>query len=84
MSTQLGTQFKVNAQVKELEFKSLVSLEERLRDTSDLSECPDEVFIELARHLHEGLNRKYKEIAREVYQSTLAATLQVQQSVCLF
>ena len=60
----------------ELEWKSLQELEEELRLEQALQEAPEEVFGELAEHLGEQLNRRYKEVARERFQSSLASSLQ--------
>ena len=60
----------------ELEWKSLEVLEEELRREQSLQDAPEEVFVELAEHLVEQLNRRYKEVARERFQSSLASSLQ--------
>jgi len=60
----------------ELVYKSCHQLEEELRLMEQLVDCPEEVHSELAEHLVEQLNRRYREVARDRYQSTLASSLQ--------
>merc|ERR1719228_2789149 len=67
---------KKEAKVKELEFKSCSELEDSLRAHPQLSDCPEEVYTELAELLVDQLNRKYKEVAREMFQASLATSLQ--------
>lgn len=60
----------------ELIYKTCHQLEEELRLMEQLVDCPEEVHSELSEHLVEQLNRRYREVARERYQSTLASSLQ--------
>merc|ERR1719505_365605 len=52
------------------------ALLEKLRGNGSLNDCPDEVFGELAEQLVEQLDRRYREVARERFQSSLASSLQ--------
>jgi len=61
---------------KDLEFKSCLDLENSIRSMPQLSDFPDEVFTELSELLVDQLNRKYREVARERYQASLATSLQ--------
>jgi len=61
---------------KELEFKTCADLENSIRSLPQLADFPDEVFTELAELLVDQLNRKYREVARERYQASLASSLQ--------
>lgn len=70
---------KKAAKVKELEFKKVSEIEDKLREVPALNDCPEELYEELAVYLHEGLCRKYKEVAAEIYKSTLTATLQTKR-----
>jgi len=60
----------------ELVWKSVQALEEEFRGNGSLNDCPDEVFGELAEQLVEQLDRRYREVARERFQSSLASSLQ--------
>jgi len=71
-----GGKGKKEGKVKELEFKSCSELEDSLRAYPQLSDCPEEVYTELAELLVDQLNRKYKEVAREMFQASLASSLQ--------
>merc|ERR1711892_222229 len=71
-----GGKGKKEVKSKELEFKSCSELENAIRSMSQLSDFPDEVFTELAEMLVDQLNRKYKEVAREKFQASLATSLQ--------
>jgi len=61
---------------KDLEFKSCSELENSIRSMPQFSDFPDEVFTELAEMLVDQLNRKYREVARERFQASLATSLQ--------
>ena len=61
---------------KELEFKTLRQLEDSLKESSLLSDFPEEMFEEVSEMLLEQLNRKYKEIARDKFHASLANSLQ--------
>jgi len=67
---------KGNAGRVEMVWKSLEALEEDLRGQESLADCPDEVYAELAEQLVEQLDRRYREVARERFQSSLASSLQ--------
>jgi len=71
-----GGKGKKEVKSKELAFKSCSELENAIRSMSQLSDFPDEVFTELAEMLVDQLNRKYKEVAREMFQASLATSLQ--------
>ena len=51
-------------------------MENSIRSLPQLTDFPDEVFTELAELLVDQLNRKYREVARERYQASLASSLQ--------
>jgi len=67
---------KASAKSKELEFISPPDLDAILREVPQLNDCVDEVFEELTAHIISILNSKYREIARERYQSSLVASMQ--------
>jgi len=64
-----------NKPTKELEFKTARQLEESLKDSSVLTDFPEEMFEEVSDLLIEQLNRKYKEIARDKFHASLANSL---------
>ena len=61
---------------KELEFKSATQLQESLRSSNLLADFPEEMVEEVSEMLVDQLNRKYREVAREKYHSSLASSLQ--------
>eukprot|EP00092_Neocalanus_flemingeri_P007696 GFUD01008312.1.p1 GENE.GFUD01008312.1~~GFUD01008312.1.p1 ORF type:complete len:788 (+),score=294.35 GFUD01008312.1:119-2482(+) len=71
-----GKKGKKDGKSKDLEFKSCSELENSLRSLTQLSDCPEEVYTELAEMLVDQLNRKYREVARERFQTSLATSLQ--------
>ena len=58
-----------------VEFMSRKELEEKLSSIALLQDCPEELFDELACHLHQGLTAKYKGVLFEKYQSSLLANV---------
>lgn len=71
-----GGKGKKEVKSKELEFKSCSELENSIRSLPQLSDCPEEVYTELSEMLVDQLNRKYREVARERFQASLATSLQ--------
>ena len=61
---------------KELEFKSVTQLEESIKLSDLMTDFPEEMIEEVSEMLVEQLNRKYREIAREKYNASLASSLQ--------
>ena len=61
---------------KELEFKSSSQLEESLKISSLLTDFPEEMLEEVSEMLVDQLNRRYREVARERFQASLAKSLQ--------
>ena len=71
-----GSKGKKEVKSKELEFLSCPQLEEVLKSWPGLADCPEEVYPELAEMMVEQLNRQYREVAREMFQASLASSLQ--------
>merc|ERR1719285_111607 len=60
---------------KELEFKSVDELKMIIEDTAVLADMPEEVYPQLAAYLLPALNSKYREIAMNMYQASMAKSL---------
>ena len=58
-----------------VEFMTRKELEEKLSSVTQLQECPEELFGQLAGRLHPGLTAKYKSVLFEQYQSSLLANV---------
>jgi len=71
-----GGKGKKDPKTKDLEFKSCNELQTSISIMPQLADCPEDVFAELASMLVDQLNRKYREIAREKFQASLASSLQ--------
>ena len=67
---------KKEVKSKELEFKSLAELEEALKASSLLTDFPEEMLGDVCEMLADQLNRKYREVARDKFQASLASSLQ--------
>ena len=67
---------KKDVKSKELEFKSLAELEEALKASSLLTDFPEEMLGDVCEMLADQLNRKYREVARDKFQASLASSLQ--------
>ena len=63
------------SKAKELEFKSSAQLEDSLKASSLMNEFPEEMLEEISEMLVEQLNRKYRDVAREKYNASLASSL---------
>ena len=61
---------------KELEFKSVAQLEESIKLSGLMIDFPEEMLEEVSEMLVEQLNRKYRELAREKFNASLASSLQ--------
>ena len=59
-----------------MEFKSLAELEEALKASSLLTDFPEEMLGDVCEMLADQLNRKYREVARDKFQASLASSLQ--------
>lgn len=71
-----GAKGKKEVKSKELEFKSLAELEDSLKTSSLLTDFPEEMVGSVCEMLVAQLNRKYREVAREKFQASLASSLQ--------
>ena len=67
---------KKEVKSKELEFKSLAELEEALKASALLTDFPEEMLGDVCEMLADQLNRKYREVARDKFQASLASSLQ--------
>ena len=66
---------KAGASGGSVEFMTRKELEDKLSSISLLEDCPEELFEELAAHMHGGLTSKYKAVLFEKYQSSLLANV---------
>ena len=58
-----------------VEFMTRKELEDKISTISLLEDCPEELFEELAAHMHGALTSRYKAVLFEKYQSSLLANV---------